>query len=298
MMNNIRLVLTIFFSLIVLLGSSQYNFDFGIKLGGTNYLGDIGGQDKTGRGFIMDMKLSQTSWTAGGYARYKFSPSIAGNLSVNYGKIQGDDALSSNKGRNIRNLRFKNNIFEISARAEHYIFEATDIGGRGKYNLDFKTFYHLGVNAFNHNPKGSFDGSSWTPLQPLQTEGVNYSKWQIGVPVGVGLFFTYKNKHRIGWDVTWTITFTDYLDDISTVFYQGPLDGNIGNQSGLTNADEQLLASFDVGQRRGNPTNNDTYMFTTLSYGYLIRTNNTFYKNSFGWMRKKKGSSRKVRAKF
>jgi len=297
-MNNTRLVLTTFFSLILLLGSSQYNFDYGIKLGATNYLGDIGGQEKTRRDFIMDMKLSQTRWVVGGYARYKFTPSIAGNLSVNYGKIQGDDALSSNKGRNTRNLRFKNNILEISAKAEYYIFEANDIGGKGRYLLDLKTFAHLGITGFNHNPKGSFDGSSWTPLQPLQTEGVNYSKWQIGVPAGVGLFFTYKNKHRIGWDITWTITFTDYLDDISTVFYQGPLDGNIGNQSGLTNADEQLLTNFDVGQKRGDPMHKDNYMFTTFSYGYLIRGKNSFYRSSYNFKRAKKDKERKVRAKF
>ena len=86
-MKSARLVLTIFFSLILLLGSSQYNFDYGIKLGATNYLGDIGGQEKSRREFLMDMKLSQTRWVAGGYARYKFLPSLAGNLSINYGRI-------------------------------------------------------------------------------------------------------------------------------------------------------------------------------------------------------------------
>jgi len=40
-MNITRLVLTTFFSVIVLLSTSQYNFDYGIKLGATNYLGDI-----------------------------------------------------------------------------------------------------------------------------------------------------------------------------------------------------------------------------------------------------------------
>ena len=287
-MNNTRLVLTTFFSIIVLLGSSQYNFDYGIKLGATNYLGD----------FVMDMKLSQTSWVAGGYARYKFSPSIAGNLSVNYGIIKGDDALSTNIARNARNLRFKNNILEISARAEYYLFKANDIGGKGRYWVSLKTFSHFGVSAFNHNPKGSFDSSTWTPLQPLETEGVYYSKWQVGFPVGAGLFFTYKKKHRIGWDFTWTITFTDYLDDISTEFKQGPFDGNIGNQSGSSNAEQGVLGSFDVGQKRGDPTNNDTYMFTTLSYGYVLRGSNNFYRSSYGWVGKKRGRSRKVRAKF
>ena len=193
-MNFIRRALTIFFSLIVLFGSSQYNFDYGIKLGGANYLGDIGGLEQERRDFIMDMQLGKTSWIVGGYARYKFSRSIGGNLSVNYGNIQGDDALSTNMARNSRNLRFKNKILEISARAEYYIFEANDVGGRGRYWLDLKTFAHFGISGFNHNPKGSFDGSSWTALQPLQTEEVFYSKWQIGVPVGVGMFFTFKNK--------------------------------------------------------------------------------------------------------
>lgn len=297
-MNFIRRALTIFFSLIVLFGSSQYNFDYGIKLGGANYLGDIGGLEQERRDFIMDMQLGKTSWIVGGYARYKFSRSIGGNLSVNYGNIQGDDALSTNMARNSRNLRFKNKILEISARAEYYIFEANDVGGRGRYWLDLKTFAHFGISGFNHNPKGSFDGSSWTALQPLQTEEVFYSKWQIGVPVGVGMFFTFKNKHRIGWDVTWTVTFTDYLDDISTEFKQNPFDGNIGNQSGLSNAEQDVLGSFNVGQKRGDPTNNDTYMFTTFSYGRLIRSSNNFYKRSYGWVGGKRGKRRKVRAKF
>lgn len=298
MMDNTKLVLITFFSIIVLLGNSQYNFDYGIKLGATNYLGDIGGQEKTRRDFVMDMKLSQTRWVAGGYARYKFMPSLAGNFSINYGRIQGDDALSSNDARNTRNLRFKNNILEISARAEYYLFKANDVGGKGRYWLGFKTFFHFGVSAFYHNPKGSFDGSSWTELQPLETEGVYYSKWQIGLPIGAGLFFTYKKKHRIGWDFSYTITFTDYLDDISTEYKQGAFEGNIGNQSGLTNAGQDVLGSFDVGQKRGDPLHNDTYIFTTFSYGYLIRGRNNFYRSSYGWTGKRRSRSRKVRAKF
>lgn len=298
-MKSTRLALTTFFSLIILLGSAQYNFDFGIKLGGTNYLGEIGGKEKTRRNFVMDMKLKQTSWVFGGYARYKFSKSIAGNLSVSYGRIQGDDALSSNIGRNTRNLRFRNDILDITARGEYYFFEANDVGGRGRYWFDFKAFAHLGVAGFHHNPKGGTDKNSMnTELQPLQTEGVQYSKWQIGVPGGLGVFFTYKRKHRIGWDVTWTTTFTDYLDDISTVYNVGPDAGDIANQSAAVTDDEVLLGSFQAGEKRGDPTHNDTYMFSTLSYGYLLRGSNNFYRQSYGWLSGKKSKSRKVRAKF
>ena len=298
-MKSIKLALLALFSFTVLAGNAQYNLDFGIKLGGTNYLGEIGGKEKTRRNFIMDMKLNATSWVFGGYVRYKFTNAIAGNFSINYGRIQGDDANSTNIGRNTRNLRFRNDILDFTARGEYYFFEANDVGGRGRYWLDFKAFAHLGVAGFRSNPKGGPDKYSMTtPLQPLQTEGVKYSKWQIGIPGGLGVFFTYKRKHRFGWDVTWTTTFTDYLDDISTVYAQGPNDGSIGNQSAAVTSDEALLANFDVGQKRGDPTHNDTYLFSALSYGYLIRGSNNFYRQSYGWLSGKKSRSRKVRAKF
>ena len=297
-MNFSRLTLTALFSLMMLLGTSQYNFDFGFKLGGANYLGEIGGKEKTRRDFVMDMKLRQTSWVFGGYARYKFTKVIAGSISASYGQIRGDDALSSNIGRSTRNLRFKNNIIDITARGEYYFFEANDVGNHGRYWVDFKAFAHIGVTGFYHNPRGSADGSSWTKLQPLQTEGIKYSKFQAGIPGGLGFYFTYKRKHRIGWDISWTTTFTDYLDDISTVYTTGPNDGSIANQSAAATTDQNLLGSFQVGEKRGDPTHNDTYMFTTLSYGYVLRGSSTFYRQSYGWLSGRKSRSRKVRAKF
>ena len=133
---------------------------------------------------------------------------------------------------------------------------------------------------------------------PLLEPGVKYSKWGVGIPGGLGVFFTYKRKHRIGWDITWTTTFTDYLDDISTVYAHSPYEGNIANQSAAVTSDEALLGSFDVGEKRGDPTHNDTYVFSTLSYGYLLRGSNNFYKQSYGWFSGRKSKSRKVRAKF
>lgn len=273
--------------------------DFGIKLGGSNYLGDIGGKEKSRRDFIMDMKLSQSSWVYGAFFRYKFTNAIAGNFSVNYGQIKGDDALSTNHGRMWRNLRFKNNILDISVRGEYYFYEASDVGGTGRYSISMKAYGHLGLTGFRHNPRGSLDGNTWTPLQPLQTEGIAYSKWGIGIPGGVGVYFTYKRKHRIGWDATWTTTFTDYLDDVSTVYADG-LSGQsaiLANQTAAV-APEDRWSIYEPGSKRGDPTHNDTYLFTTLSYSYILKGSNSFYRQSYGWLSGKKKSVRKVRAKF
>lgn len=300
-MGKTKLITAIVLSIGMLSVTAQYNFDFGIRLGGSNYLGDIGGKEKTRRDFVMDMKLNQTRWVFGGFARYKFASNFAGNLSVNYGRIQGDDALSTNLGRRTRNLRFQNNILDITARGEYYFFEVNDVGNHGRYWVDMKVYAHGGLTAFHHNPKGSLDGSTWVPLQPLETEGVHYSKWGLGIPAGLGLYFTFKRKHRIGWDFSWTTTFTDYLDDISTQYADkgtGTQAALLANQSANVTSDEALLANFQPGSKRGDPTHNDSYLFTTLSYSYLIRGQSNFYRQSYGWLSGKKKSVRKVRAKF
>ncbi|MBL7947081.1 MAG: hypothetical protein JNN32_13535, partial [Flavobacteriales bacterium] len=40
--------------------SAQYAWDFGMHLGGANYLGEMGGTDQPRRDFVWDMKMSQT----------------------------------------------------------------------------------------------------------------------------------------------------------------------------------------------------------------------------------------------
>ena len=50
-----------------LISFSQYNWDFGAHLGGSNYLGEMGGKAGTRRNFISDIKLSKTQFAVGGF---------------------------------------------------------------------------------------------------------------------------------------------------------------------------------------------------------------------------------------
>jgi hypothetical protein len=283
--------------------NAQYNWDFGGKLGMSNYLGEIGGKEDIRRNFIMDMKMRATRAVIGGYARYKLNGYLGFTGSVQFGQITGDDLFTTNIARNTRNLRFKNNIFEISGKTELYIYELNDVGGHGRYWVDMKLYGFTGFSIFRHNPKGRIYGESeWYELQPLQTEGVEYGKWGIGIPAGAGVYFTYKRKHRMGFEMVWTTTFTDYLDDISSIYADpsgmSPLAASLANQSYLTDADPILLQSFKPGEKRGDPTHNDSYLWATFSYGYVIRGKNTFYKQNYGWSSSKQYTARKVRAKF
>ena len=302
-------ILSIIFSLFFLCSltiksQGQYNWDIGIRLGSTNYLGEIGGKDKTRRNFILDMRIPNTGFVVGGFARYKINNYWSVNAQINYGQIRGDDAISTNPGRMWRNLRFKNNILELTTRGEFNFFEEPDLGGRGRYKNEFKSFIHAGLTCFYHNPKGSIDGNTWHLLQPLQTEGQKYSKIGLGIPLGLGGVFTFDRNHRIGIDFSWTSTFTDYLDDISTV-YQDPsqmssLAASLANQSeGVVPIEESL--NFVAGEKRGDPTHDDAYIFMTVSYSYFIQSRNKYYKNSRAKLRRGRGrrlKGRKIRAKF
>jgi hypothetical protein len=285
--------------------NGQYRFDYGFRAGVSNYLGEMGGKEEARKDFIWDMKLQSTRWVLGGFARYKINPLLSVNMGVSYLRIEGDDALSTNKGRRGRNLHFRNDMLESYIRTEVYFLDANDVGNRGRYQTDFKAYAFTGFAAIMHSPKAIHDGA-WIKLRELQTEGIEYGKFTFGLPVGLGFFFTQKRKHRFGFEMSWTPTFTDYLDDASTVYADGltgvaaavanrydDIDPSIITAGLVPNADQ-----YAPGSKRGDPTHNDTYMYTAFTYSYLVRGYNNFYTQHYGWLGGRKRGVRKVRAKF
>ncbi|HRF82792.1 MAG TPA: hypothetical protein PL070_22235, partial [Flavobacteriales bacterium] len=49
-------------ALVASASNAQYAWDFGMHVGGANYLGEMGGTDQPRRDFVWDMKMSQTRW--------------------------------------------------------------------------------------------------------------------------------------------------------------------------------------------------------------------------------------------
>ncbi|MCT4582478.1 MAG: hypothetical protein N4A35_13770 [Flavobacteriales bacterium] len=291
-------------------GTGFYKSDIGFRVGAANYLGEIGGKEKTRRDFVWDMKIPQTRTSTSLFGRYKFNDYVAVNMALNYNRIKGDDNLSTNPGRVNRNLRFVNNLFDFTTRSEGYFYKINDVGNRGRYYVSFEAYGHLGVSAFYSNPKGSLDGSNWVPLAPLQTEGVDYKQFGVGIPAGLGFYFTVKRKHRIGWDLTWVTTFTDYLDDISNVYVDPASLGSsaaveLANQTAAVTSDPGIIASYappseNNNGKRGDPTHNDSYMYMNLSYSYVLkgRYKGNFSTGKYGSKRRKRKTVRKERVKL
>ncbi|MBN8702679.1 MAG: hypothetical protein J0M08_06415 [Bacteroidetes bacterium] len=287
---------------------AQYNLDYGVRVGVANYLGDIGGELEDRKPFIYDLKLAKTRPTISVFARYKLHPLFGAKVSLNYLQIAGDDKLSDNMGRKSRNLSFRTDIVDLSALGEFYFFEINDLGRTYRYRNDFRAYFYTGVCAFWYQPQAKYNGE-WYRLRKLQTEGPSnaYGPISFATPLGIGFYFTIEKKYRIGWELDWRKTFTDYLDDISTVYadtslFTDPIARALANRRDELPAEDDLLAhpaNYSPGNKRGDPSKKDAYLFSTINFSYVIRGKSGFYRSKYGSVFKgKKYRKRRVRAKF
>jgi len=303
---------------------AQYRWDWGVHAGASNYLGDIGGKDEPRRDFIYDVKLNQTRYVFGGHIRYKATRSVSFTASFMYGRVQGWDKDTEYIPRRARNLNFKNNIKELALRGELTLYSDNDVGGRGYYNPDFRLFGFLGVAGVMHNPQGflnqgtSDSASGWYDLRELKTEGqaVEYSQFTMAFPAGVGVYFTHKKKYRFGWELGYRISLTDYLDDISSHYafneeLESELAIALANQTtpdviAETFGDADEIYNYHYPSNweerngknlRGVNNNNDGYIFSTFSFGMLLREKSRYSRSKYNWFNGRK-RRKKARAKF
>ena len=280
-MKRIIILLTVLLTTLINPFYSQYNFDVGINFGGTGFLGDIGGTSEVAKGFLGDIVLKQTNITTGIYGRYKINSKTHINSGINYVKISGDDANSVGP-RAWRNLRFQNQLFELNSCLEYTFFRINDLGGTGRYRTSLNLYAFVGGSVFYHNPKGAFLENAnspikeWESLRPLKTEGQEtpYSSISFSTPYGLGAIIKTATFYKFGIYFRYMKNYTDYLDDISTVYAQNAGEGNIANQY---NGPEEQTGSFATGQIRGNPKSLDDIFMLNLSFSKIISSKNNIY---------------------
>lgn len=273
----------------------------GFLLGGSNYLGEIGGKLDP-RASIIDANIITTSPTTGIFLRYAANERIRISGEVNYVHIRQSDKNAEDAARQGRNLNFRNRMFEFGFRSDFKVFSISDRQGvRNETKpgrLSFDVFVFTGCYGVLHNPQAqvTYDPNNnwedrWYDLRPLRTEGQveEYATIIASIPLGIGMEVKMGNGWIFGIEGSWRATFTDYLDDISGMYANPetltPLAAAISSQS-----NEAVIAAIndpssgnvgnhrynEGGTYRGNPESNDSYGTIQFTFAKTIDTRTSF----------------------
>jgi len=187
----------------------QQRFHVTLFGGLSNYAGDL--QDHR-------FTLQQSNFALGAGIKYDITPNVALRLAFNHGTIEGDDKKSTDPLLQARNLSFISRINEGSLLVEYTPLNMED------YTIS--PFIYSGITVFHFNPYAYDSVGNKVYLKPLSTEGQGlapdrkpYNLTQFAIPVGVGVKFRINDNTVLAYELSARKTFTDYLDDVSTTYF-------------------------------------------------------------------------------
>ena len=195
---------------------------------------------------------------------------------------------------------------------------------KAKNNFSYELYITSNTNFTDAGYEFETDNTTYHKLRPLHTEGQGYEGIEPGndfdmpgkifkpgktysnvavcIPFGFGIQQAFDSYMGIKIEFGIRYTFTDYLDDVSGIYYDkillaqniGNENGNLaatmsGTNSGITSSD---VTYSEAGYRRGNPKNNDYYGFLNISLYKTFVGNSNWYKS----MNTKQ--KRKIRSSF
>jgi len=260
----ILLVFIIILSTEFVSAQSFYNFRntrnliASVGTGITSYYGDLNNP-----GDIIDTRLNLNLGL-----QYFFTNRVAARAEITWFQLSGDDAESDTEGRTVRNLSFISNNFELNAVG---IINAFPNGAKF-YQRSYLNFYGFaGIGLLYFNPQAELNSERIT-LQPLRTEGVDYSRTTFVIPVGGGVKVKAGPFFNIAIEGGYRMTFTDYIDDVSTEYVANSSFADPVAASLADRRPEIGLPLQEPGRIRGNPDNNDGYFILNVKLEYFVPT--------------------------
>ncbi|MCB0553559.1 MAG: hypothetical protein KDD02_08415 [Phaeodactylibacter sp.] len=245
---------------------AQKGWEAGGWLGATYYFGDLN----------TNYDLSTPGLAGGIITRYNFNNRLCLKMGANYGKVMADDARSDNAYERARNLSFESNILEGVFQFE-FNFLPYNHGSKDEF---FTPYVFAGFNVFHFNPKAEYQGEL-VELRPLGTEGQfkgeEYYSVNGGWVYGLGMKLDLSYELSLNFELSARSLFTDYLDDVSTVY---PDKGDLRRSRGdlavaLSDRSIELPGVEDSqigrkGTQRGNSNNNDSFVMLGVGLVYYF----------------------------
>lgn len=256
-----------------------------IGLGISNFLGELGGRNQIGSPFIWDLELSQTKPAVSIGHRYYTFEKQAIRTNFTYGVLAGNDNLTTEVFRQNRNLNFKSDVFELQVVYELHFFKEQlghvyDLRGvKGQKSSRVGLYVFAGVGGFYFNPTSLLNGT-YVELRPLGTEGQGleggpeeYNNFQVCIPMGVGLRKALTKQWSAGLELQYTKTFTDYIDDVSGVYFDNEVLEGVRGPIAAYLADPSLgkvPGQSNTGAQRGDSSDLDAYLFLKAQFHYKL----------------------------
>lgn len=260
----------------------------GFMVGGSGYLGDIGGNLGRAEYYLKDYVYRDSKGLLGFYGSYGVARAVDVRTTLMVTQLQADDAsIKSNGGeerwRLYRNLNFKSLVAELSMSFDinpMYIFKRYALSEKRKST---HPYFSMGIGVFMFEPKMLVDGE-WHKVRPLSLEGQGfeeykdrkpYSNIQFCIPVGLGVRHNFKNSMSASLEFVYRKTFTDYLDDVSKTYIEPDRFDNHLSVEQATLAKKiykrhKKPTGTTPGLDRGHSNDFDAYFSVQLRLGFLI----------------------------
>lgn len=245
---------------------AQQGWEAGFWGGGSWYFGDLN----------MSFDLGQPGLAGGALMRYNFNERVCFKLSGNVGKVQADDKNSRNLFEQARNLNFQSQVMDGTAEFEFNFLKYVH-GSKSEF---FTPYLSAGVALHHFNPQTEYQGKL-VDLQPLGTEGQfqgeEYKLTKMGLAYGGGFKVALSYEWSINVFVSSRVLYTDYLDDVSTVYadkddveqFNGEIAAALSDRSiDVLGVNAEEISA--PGRQRGDSSNNDSYMFAGFSVLYYF----------------------------
>lgn len=244
---------------------AQKGWEVGGWFGVSNYFGDLN----------TSFDVSSPGLAGGAIFRYNFNERLSLKATVSYANLSADDADSNNPYEVARNLSFQSRILDFSPQIEFNFLPYI----HGSEDLFFSPYLLAGINIFSFNPKAELNGEL-VELRPLGTEGQfkgeEYYTVQGGLVYGMGVKVDINEVWSVNVEFSGRALFTDYLDDVSTVYPDKTDLAKLRGDRAVLLSDRSIVVPGvdepigDAGRQRGNRSNNDAYVFLGVGVVYYF----------------------------
>ena len=231
-------------------------------LGTTKYVGDIAGRTD-------GLNKSRLSFNLGAQYRFNDRWSFRGDLGHVW--LEGSDQFSENPERN---LSFSTDLYELNAAA---VFDILSYNKMYRRRHLITPYALIGFGAFHYNPKATLDDGKTYSLRNYQTEGIKYGGISFSGQLGGGLRVKLSPHLDLSLEANYKKTFTDYLDDVSTVYpsdiasWTDPVRQQLSSRYTDKSYDEVAE------KQRGNSDKKDGYVLLGFKVDYTLKVTNQRY---------------------